>query len=95
MTKAAALLLIIGMTTFATAADWSCSEAPGALAMTAEASRTADGIQVFNVSDSFLFLAGACPKEFFAFMEHTPDEFNAWVTELERHTFRVTEAGRE
>jgi hypothetical protein len=95
MTKAAALLLIIGMASFAVGADWSCKEAPAALSMTANASRNADGEQVFLVSDTFLFLAGACPTEFFAFMAKAPEIFNGWVTNLEQRTFRVTEEQAE
>ena len=43
-----------------------------------------DGEQVYLVSDTFLFLAAACPQQFFDQMAANSDVFNAFVSELER-----------
>ena len=89
MRKAAALLLIAAATSFATASDWQCNQAGAAMEATTNEFARADGVQVFLVSDTFLFIAAACPEEFFRHMK--PDVFNVWVSKLEQRTFRVTE----
>ena len=84
MTKAAAVLLFLAASTFAFATDWPCTEAKAAMGATINELHPEDGEQVFLVSDSFLFIAAACPNEFFAQMAANPDAFNHFVTELER-----------
>jgi hypothetical protein len=95
MTKAAAVFLLLMCTTLAMASDWPCTEAGAALLATANEYRRADGEQAFLVSDTFLFLAAACPNEFFFFMEGRTEVFQSWLSQLESRTFRITENERE
>jgi hypothetical protein len=80
MTKAAALALIVLVSTFGFSSDWQCAEAHSAMLQAVRA-WPGDGEGAFWASDTFLFIAATCPHEFFASI--TPKVFDEWLVGLE------------
>src|SRR3954462_13100106 len=92
MRKLATLLIVLSTVIVANPSDWRCNQAGAAMGAVADESRHADGVNVFLVSDSFLFILATCPNEFFRSMAAQPDVFNGWLGGLESKSgFTVTE----